>query len=365
MIDSTPSQMHKTLFVIGSTHRTAPLELREQFALDEKKTNLLYRELISQGLVEECLVLNTCNRVEIYGVTTLTDFKAKLPEVIARMHRIPAAQLQPYLFWKTNHETAEHLFSVSAGVDSQMVGETEIFGQVKESYAMATRQKTLGPVLNRLFQRSFKEAKWARTHTGISRGQISIGNVTVELAARIFGDVRRCRLLVLGSGEVAEKTAQAFQSRGARDITVTSRTFENAGLLAGRLSATALRFEHFQQHLHDFDVVVSSTASPGAIINRELVNTVIHRRPSRPLFFIDLAIPRDVAPEVGKLNNVFLYNLDDLAAIANENLASRMQEVDRVKANFSRTAWQAWLGIIRRTPVVATSGEKDPASTPE
>lgn len=365
MIRSTSSQINKTLFVVGSSHRTAPLEMREQFALNEEKTDLLYQELIQHGLVEECLVLNTCNRVEIYGVTSQSDFKARLPEVIAKMHRIQPRQLQPYLFWKTNHEAAEHLFSVSAGVDSQMVGETEIFGQVKESYAAAHRRNTLGPILNRLFQRSFKEAKWARTHTGISRGQISIGNVTVELAARIFGDIRRCRLLVLGSGEVAEKTAQAFQSRGGRDITVTSRRFENAGRLAGSLSATALRFEHFQQHLHEFDIVVSSTASPGAIITRGLIHDIMHQRPSRPLFLIDLAIPRDVAPEVGKLNNVFLYNLDDLASIANENLASRMQEVDRLKASFSQKAWQAWLGIVRRTPVGGKRGESLATPTQE
>jgi len=266
--------------------------------------------------------------------------------------------LEPFLFCKRNYEVAEHLFNVSAGVDSQMVGETEIFGQIKQSYAIARDKQAVGPVLNRLFQRSFKEAKWARTHTGISRGQVSIGNVTVDLAQRIFGDLEKCSLLVLGSGDVSEKTVQAFQSRGTNRITITSRSFDNAIALADQFGGTALHFNHFQRHLHEYDIVVSSTRSPGAILSRKRIASVIAARPSHPLFLIDLAIPRDIDPQSGKLNNVFLYNLDDLAEIANENLESRMKEVDSVKTSFSKKAWQVWLNILRRQAITSSRESK-------
>lgn len=157
--------------------------------------------------------------------------------------------------------------------------------------------------------------------------------------------------MVLGSGEVAERTVQAFQSRGAYRITVSSRTFEKACELAERFGGTAIHFEHFRNHLHEYDVVVSSTSAPGTILSQQFLRNVVHQRPSRPLFLIDLAIPRDIEPAAGQLNNVFLYNLDDLAAIANENLASRMEDVDNIKRAFSRKAWQVWLNIVRRTPV--------------
>lgn len=339
-----------TLFVIGSTHHTAPIQIRERIALDDDKLEALYDRLRTEQDLQECLVLNTCNRIEVYGVASNPDYRRQLTTLISGLHHIEQETLEPFLFHKTNHEVAEHLFQVSAGVDSQMVGETEIFGQVKQSYADALRRQTLGPILNRLFQRSFKEAKWARTHTGISRGQVSIGNVTVELATRIFGDLKACSILFLGSGEVAEKTIQSFQSRGSRRITVASRNFENAHLLANRFSGNALDFDHFRTHLPEFDIVVSSTRAPGAILLPDLLRSVMHDRPSRPLFLIDLAVPRDVDPACARIDNVFLYNLDDLAEIANENLQARITEVDSVKSTFARKAWQVWLSILRRNP---------------
>lgn len=340
-----------TLFVFGSTHRTAPLQFREQIALNSDKVDALYGKLRSQGGIQECLILNTCNRVEVYGVTRDPHYKRELAQIITDLHHLDEEELKPYFFCKTNHEVAEHLFQVSAGVDSQMVGETEIFGQVKQSYADARERQTLGPILNRLFQRSFKEAKWARTHTGIAKGQTSIGSVTVELAERIFGNLDRCSILILGSGEVAEKTTQSFQSRGARKITVSSRNYENAHLLANRFGGNALDFEHFRKHLVEFDIVVCSTSAPGTILDYSFIQAVTRQRATRPLFIIDLAVPRDVDPRVEQLNNVFLYNLDDLAEIANENLQARLEEVDAVKNTFAQKAWLVWLGIIRRNPV--------------
>lgn len=359
MRPQTASPPSQTLFVFGSTHHTAPLQIREKIALDSEKVDALYRKLRSQGGIQECLILNTCNRVEVYGVTRDPDYKDELAHIITEIHHLQESELEPFLFCKTHHEVAEHLFQVSAGVDSQLIGETEIFGQVKQSYADALERQTLGPILNRLFQRSFKEAKWARTHTGISKGQTSIGSVTVDLANRIFGNLNHCSILILGSGEVAEKTTQSFQSRGAQKVTVSSRNYENAHLLANRFGGNALDFEHFRQHLSEFDIVVSSTRAPGTILEYAFVKGTMAQRPARPLFIIDLAMPRDVDPKVASLDNVFLYNLDDLAEIANENLQARMEEVDAVKNTFARKAWQVWLNIMRRSTVDPTPKSKD------
>lgn len=337
-----------TIFVLGSSHRTASLDLRERIAVGPEKIEAFYGRLDQLAGLEEYLVLNTCNRVEIYGVATRSDLRENLLQAFSQLHGIDPARLEPATFWKTHHEVVEHLFNVSAGVDSQMLGETEIFGQVKQSYSGAQERKTVGPVLNRIFQRSFKEAKWARTHTSISRGQISIGNVVVDLATRIFGDLQSSRVLVVGSGEVAIKTVQSLQSRGVLQVTVTSRTFENAHEVAESIGAAVLHFEHFRKHLQEFDIVLTSTSAPSFILSYEDIRTTIRRRAGMPLFLIDTAMPRDVDPRTGELDEVYLYNLDDLSAIANENLQNRKVDLEALQQTFAQRAWQLWLTLIRR-----------------
>ncbi|MGB1127931.1 MAG: glutamyl-tRNA reductase [Opitutales bacterium] len=339
----------QSLFVLGSSHHQAPLEVRERFALNAEQTLNLQAALGEDPDIRECLVLSTCNRLEIYGITSEeSGSEEHVRAKICRRQGIDRELFDRHAYWRTNLDVLQHALEVSAGLDSQMVGETEILGQMKDAYAAAKEAGATGKVLNRVFEKSFQAAKSARTQTGISRGQISIGNVAVDLASRIFGKLNKSRVLLLGSGEVGEKTAQALKSRGISEIAVSSRTFENAHRLAHALNGSAIDFEDFAGQLHRFDIIIGSTAAPGALLSKAVVAEALRMRPDQPLFLIDLALPRDVDPGVEDLDNVYLYNLDDLATIANENLEARTAEIERARKILQAHAWNLWLQIRRR-----------------
>ena len=340
----------QSLFVLGSSHREAPLEVRERIALSRAQKDALQTKLKEVAGIRECLILNTCNRLEIYGLAEKADepLEELVRETLCQSKGTPRALFDPHSFWSTNLDVIQHALEVSAGLDSQMVGETEILRQMKAAYAEARESGSTGKVLNRLFERCFQAAKTARTRTGITRGQVSIGNVAVDLATRIFGRLDRSRVLLLGSGEVGEKTAQALKSRGAADIAVSSRTFENAHRLAHALDGSAIDFDDFIGQLHHYDIVIGSTAAPGTLLERDILRRIIRTRPERPLFLIDLALPRDFDQGVETLENVYLYNLDDLSTIANENLAAREAEIEEARKMLRSSAWHLWLQLRRR-----------------
>lgn len=343
------SEVLQSLFVLGSTHHEAPLEVRERMALSADKATALQQELHALEQIRECLVVNTCNRVEIYGLANDPQIENTIRDHLCATNGVSRELLDAHSSWHTNLDVLQHAFEVSTGLDSQMVGETDILGQMKDAYAEARKTKCTGSVLNRLFEKSFQAAKSARTQTAITRGQVSIGNVAVDLANRIFGHLRDSRVLLIGSGDVAEKTAQSLNSRGVADITVTSRTFENAHSLAHSLGGAAIEFDDFAAQLKRFDIVISSTAAPTAILSRNTIAAALKQRPERPFFLIDLALPRDIDPSVDKLENVYLYNLDDLSAIANENLELRKAEIERARTILQAHAWNLWLQLRRRT----------------
>lgn len=356
---SVLSNTLQSLFVLGSSHREAPLEVRERFALSAKQAAALQSELSSDPGIRECLVLNTCNRIEIYGLASSENgFENLIREKLCSTRGIDRALFDAHSFWHTNLDALQHALEVSSGLDSQMVGETEILSQMKEAYAAARHASATGTVLNRLFEKSFQAAKSARTQTGVTRGQISIGNVAVDLASRIFGKLNNSRVLLLGSGEVGQKTAQALKSRGVADISVSSRTFENAHLLAHEFHGSAIYFDDFVGQLHNFDIVIGSTAAPGTLINREIIRQTMRQRPEQPLFLIDLAMPRDIDPNVEKVENVYLYNLDDLSTIANENLAARKAEIERAREILKGHAWNLWLQLRRRELMRSTEDKQ-------
>jgi glutamyl-tRNA reductase len=238
-----------------------------------------------------------------------------------------------------------------------MLGETEIFGQVKAAYAAAQARGAAGPLLHRIFQKAFQSAKHVRTHTAISAGQVSVANVAVDLARNIFGDLAHARILVLGAGEIGEKTARAFQSRGAGALTVASRRGERAMALAGELGASALPFEQREARLAEFDVVVCSTSAPHAVLSLAAAAAAMRRRPTRPLFFIDLAVPRDVDPAVAELDNVFRYDLDDLARIAEQNRSARATEIARCRELLAGRADALWRKV---EPLLAGAPDAGP-----
>ncbi len=332
----------RILFLLGASHHTAPIELREKLALTADKMGSFCHELGQLPGLQEFAILNTCNRVEFYGVAAGRETVHELEAAFCRFQGFPSDEFGRIRQHTAGVQTVQHLLEVSSGLDSQMLGETEILGQVKEAYADAQQRKTVGPVLNRLFQKAFQHAKYVRTHTAITEGQISVANVAVELAQKIFGQLSRTRILLLGAGDIGEKTAKAFVSRGAGTLTVASRTFDRAMQLAQGLDAKALPFDNFVHHLSEFDVVVCSTAAPAAVVTKPNVAAAMKSRAAQPLFLIDLALPRNVAPDVATHENVFLYNLDDLAKIAEENLAARVLEVAKAREILRQKADGVW-----------------------
>ncbi|QYY35554.1 glutamyl-tRNA reductase [Ruficoccus sp. ZRK36] len=336
------------LFLLGSSHRTASLEVRETFALNTDSAQALYERLRQDAGLSECLILNTCNRVEIYGVADAVGSREQLEESLRRSHGFDTSAFLKHGFWLTGEEVVQHAFEVAAGLDSQMVGETEILGQLKSSYAGASGAAATGPVLNRLFQKSFQAAKWARTHTGIGRGQISVGNVAAELAQRVCGDLKDASVLLVGTGEVAEKTVQALVSRGASRVTVAGRNLIKARELADAFQGPCMSISDVPRVLAFHDIVICSTASTEPLLRKDEVAPALRQRPTRPLFAIDLALPRDIEGSVGKLSNVYLYNLDDLAAIANENLKARQAEVEKARHALLERAAHLWGHLCSR-----------------
>jgi glutamyl-tRNA reductase len=345
-----------TLFLLGASHQTAPLELREKLALAGGKLDALHGELQSLAGLDEFAVLNTCNRVEIYGVAAQAEAVVRLQAALCALNQVDAHVFEQIRLELHDRPAIQHLFEVAAGIDSQMVGETEILGQVKDAYAAAQTRGTTGPVLNRVFQKTFQAAKHVRTHTAIGEGQISVASVAVDLALKIFGDLRRCRVLVLGAGDIGEKTARAFKSREAGEMAVTSRHLQHAEELAAAFAARAIPFDEVAAALPDYDVAVCSTAAPEAVVTRAMVALAMRQRAARPLFFIDLAMPRNIDPVVAALPNVFLYNLDDLAKIAEENLALRQAEMERVRALLAGKAEALWRQIEPRMSGNHTEG---------
>lgn len=329
------------LFQLGISHQKAPLEVREKISTEGEKREALLGSLRTLSGLDEFLLLNTCNRVEIYGVGG-DHVSAEVVAHFCRIHAMDSAEFSRYGEQLCGESAVRHIMEVASGLDSQMLGETEIFGQVKQAYEAAGRDSTLGPVLHKLFQKAFHAAKWVRTHTDISRGQVSIGNVAADLAGRIFGNLKRSRILLIGTGEVGEKTAQALVSRGARTVAVTSRTAENAQRLALAIGGEAVLFDTFANALHDYDIIIGSTAAPDFVLTLEDVNKALGKRRTRPLFLIDLALPRDIDPDSSGLQNVFLYNLDDLSGIANENLRSREAEAERSRNYIEDKAARLW-----------------------
>lgn len=333
------------LFLIGATHHTAPLEVRERLSLDAAAEAELGAELARLGGLHEFALLSTCNRVEFYGVAAEAGAAGRVQAAFCARQRFAPAEFEKFRLSLSGRDAVQHLLEVSAGLDSQMLGETEIFGQVKAAYAAAQARGAAGPLLNRIFQKAFQAAKHVRSHTAISAGQVSVANVAVDLALNIFGDLAEARILVLGAGEIGEKTARAFQSRGAATLTVTNRGGERAQELAALLGAAALPFEDREARLAEFDVVVCSTAAPHAVLSRAAVEAAMRRRPTRPLFCIDLAMPRDVEPSVADLDNVFRYDLDDLARIADRNRSAREAELVRCRALLAERADALWRRI--------------------
>jgi glutamyl-tRNA reductase len=316
------------LVCLGLNHRTAPVEVRERFAVGTTRLDEAASQLTELAEVTEGVVISTCNRTEFYlaapdARTALDRLEAGLA---TRENLVPDDLTHFYRLEKK--DAARHLCHVVSGLDSMVLGETEIFGQVKQSYNAALEAGTTGAILNRLFQRAFGVGKKVRTQTSIQEGSTSIGNVAVDLAEKIFGHLKDSEVMILGAGEMSRLTAQSLVSRGARSIFVTNRSFERAEELAKEMGGSAVKFDDWQRVLERVDVVISSTGAPHAIIHRADVEKARRARKFRPLFFIDIAVPRDIDPAVGEIDEVYLYDIDTLEQLAEEARTRRRRQIE-------------------------------------
>lgn len=330
-----------TLVALSATHHTAGLDVRASFTLTDEGKNIFYNAVKDLGL-GEAVLLTTCNRLEAYVVG---DEAAALHARTALLKAtgVEADFLDTHLKAIPGQNAVEHLFSVASGIDSQMVGEAEIAGQVKAAYADALARGMTGPVLNRIFQKAFQASAWARTHTGIAQGQVSMGNIVVDLANRVFGSLDKTRILILGTGDVGRQVVQALVSRGATQISVASRTFENARILAEEFSGSSLILTDALRQIHTHDVIIGCAQVDRPLLVHESILEVIARRQDQPLLMVDLGVPRNFSSECRQLDGVYLSDLDDLSAVANTRLQARLAEVDRARQALEKKAERAWL----------------------
>jgi glutamyl-tRNA reductase len=321
------------LLCLGLNHKTAPVEVRERFAVGGTKLGEAAGELLELRGVSEAVVISTCNRTEFY---LAAESAAPAFDLMVRhlAEKIPQGAVADAHFYKVEKSAAaRHLCRVVSGLDSMMLGETEIFGQVKQSYQAALDTGATAAVLNRLFQRAFGIGKKVRTETSIQEGSTSVGNVAVDLAEKIFGHLKDSEVMILGAGEMSRITAQSLVSRGARSIFVANRSFDRAQELAMEMGGSAVRFDDWQGVLERVDIVIASTGAPHAIIRRDEVEKVRRARKFRPLFFIDIAVPRDIDPAVGEIEEVYLYDIDtleQLASAAREKRLKQIEECERI-----------------------------------
>ena len=319
------------IVVVGLNHETAPVGVREALAFPKERLPEALARVRQEAGLGEAVILSTCNRVEVYGRSTAESLDA-VSGFLARFHGREPAEIAPHLYRLEGEAAVRHAFRVAASLDSMVMGEPQILGQVKEAYEAAEKAGSLGSVLNALRNRSVAAAKRTRTETAIGRNAVSVSHVAVELARKIFGELRDRSVLLVGAGKMSEVAARQMVRDGARASVLGGRTFERAEQLAAALGGRAAPFESLRGELAKADIVISGTGAPGVVIHRADVEAAQAARRGRPLFIIDIAVPRDVAEDAGKVSGVFLYDLDDVKKVAEANLRERKKEASAAEA---------------------------------
>jgi glutamyl-tRNA reductase len=354
-----------SLFTLGLNHQTAPLAVRERVVFHVERLHEALSEL-KRGLAREAAILSTCNRTEVY--VSADEKPGELARWLAGYHRLAAEELQPYLYTLPHEQAVRHAFRVASGLDSMVIGEPQILGQMKEAARAAESAGTLGSLLHRLFQRSFAVAKEVRSTTRIGAASVSMAAAAVKLAARIFPSLEDQSVLLIGAGEMIELTATHFAAQAPARITVANRTLERAERLAGRFMAQAIELRSLGERLHEYDIVVSCTASSLPILGKGLVERALRARRRRPIFMVDLAVPRDIEQEAGELDDVFLYTVDDLAGIVSANLDARRSALEQAEAIIEAQVGQFmhWMRLREGVPLIrALRDEADAARREE
>jgi len=349
------------LFALGINHKTAPVQIRERVVFAPEQVPAALRDLRANPTVAEAAILSTCNRTELYWGTGHGATETVV-EWFQRYHRLEASEMRPYLYLLPNQEAVRHILRVASGLDSMILGEPQILGQMKTAYTMANRAGTVGLRLGRLFQHTFAVAKQVRTDTAISASPVSVAFAAVSLAKRIFGSLGPHTALLIGAGDTIELAARHLHASGVGRIIVANRTVEKAHLLASEFNGYAIALSEIPAHLAEADIVISSTASPLPILGKGTVERALKKRKRRPIFMVDIAVPRDIEPEVGELDDIYLYGVDDLAEVIEENLQSRKQAAEQAEeiietqvAHFM--GWLRSLGAIDTIRAVRDHGE--------
>jgi len=340
------------IVLIGINHKTAPVEVRECIAFTEEESVSALRALSGNPFIKEVLIFSTCNRVEVLVVAANKAAAIDATkDYIAEANKIPRAEFEDSLYIHEGDEAVRHIFRVASSLDSMVVGEPQILGQVKDAYRTATEVKASGVILNRLLHRTFFVAKRIRTETGIGDHAVSISYAAVELGRKIFGSLENKNVLLVGAGEMAELAVEHLIRNKAGQIYVANRTFENGVELARQFNGQPIRFEEITDSLERVDILISSTGSPDYVITRDQVKGVIRKRRNRPLFFIDIAVPRDIDPRVNRLTNSYVYDIDDLQGVIDDNIEDRRREavkgeriVDEAVIHFRE--WYAGLEVV-------------------
>ncbi len=349
------------IVLIGLNHKTAPIDIREKFAAVCTDGVVQLQQLAQYQPLKEVFQVSTCNRMEVLFTTpTLDQGMGVVVGFLGEIYGQTGAALKPYLYTYIDQEAVKHLFRVTCSLDSMVVGEPQILGQIKQAYRQAVEARTSGVILNRLLHKAFSVAKQVRTETRIGRSAVSISYAAVELAKKIFNDLAGKVVLLIGAGEMAELAAEHLLNNSVDRIIVANRTLERAMALAKRFRGTSVPLEEVAEELSRADIIISSTGSPDPILRADEVKRRMRSRRNRPLFFIDIAVPRDIDPEVNRIENVYLYNIDDLQGIVDLNRADRLREAGRAEHIITAEAlkFESWLRTLEVVPTIVALREK-------
>lgn len=335
-----------SLLTLGINHTTAPVEVRERVAINEQNLGHALKKLLSVPQVDEAAIISTCNRTELYCEVNQADAgKQEILSWLNNFHNLSSSDTQPYIYDHLDDSVVRHIFRVACGLDSMVLGEPQILGQIKSAYQDAVQADTLGRNLNQLFQRSFNVAKKVRTNTEIGANPVSVASAAVALSKNIFGDFRNHSALLLGAGETIELAAEHLKSAGIGNIVVANRSVERAQLLADKVGGRGVSLSYVGEALPKSEIVITATASTLPILGKGLVESALKQRKHKPIFMVDLAVPRDIEPEVAKLSDVYLYTIDDLQNVIEHNLKSRQQAAEEAESiiDYEVSEFSQWM----------------------
>ncbi|HEY8459711.1 MAG TPA: glutamyl-tRNA reductase [Blastocatellia bacterium] len=338
------------IVLIGTSHKTAPVEVRERLAFSESRLSDALRELVDREMIREGLIVSTCNRVELIAATANgahapENAVSRLYDFLSRFHRYDISPLRKHLYDLAGRAAIKHVFRVTSSLDSMVVGEPQITGQVKAAFQRAQESAAVGHELTRLMNRAFAVAKRVRNETGIGSSAVSISFVAVELARKVFENLKGSSVMLIGAGEMAELAAKHLLNYGASRLLIVNRTYENAAALAGELNGEPVRFEEFEKRLPEAEILICSTGAPSYLIRADQIRRALERRRNRPMLLVDISVPRNIDPAIGKLDNAFLFDVDDLQSIAEANRAERQREAMRAEEIIEAEAEQFFRAI--------------------